>query len=68
MCEKDIYVKAQGRVLCDCRSSVALEADVPAGDREEGRDNNAAEVGVIVCFYRPLIYGSHVLCIPRHLK
>jgi len=68
MCEKDIYVKARGRVLCDCRSSVALEAGVPVGDREEGRDNDAAEVGLIVCFYRLLIYGSHVLCIPRHLK
>ena len=68
MCEKDIYVKARGRVLCDCRSSAPLEAGLPAWDREEGRDNDAAEVGVIVCFYRRLIYRSHALRIPHHLK
>ena len=68
MCEKDVYVKARGRVLCNYRSSAPLEVGLPAWDREEGRDNDAAEVGVIVCFYRPLIYGSHALCIARHLK
>jgi len=54
--------------ICEGLSECCRFKRVCSRDREEWRDNDGVEVAaaVIVCFYRPLVYGSHVLRIARH--